>query len=237
MKSTILWDYEPSVGLSTNGLSETGWVPYLYKAWGDIRISGDRSLASYWSNYPGLTAENIGQVFYNTDGSVTGYVFRKFVRNYAGQSRSDGNFNWPVIRLADVYLMYAEAVNEVNNGPDDLAIQLVNKIRGRGNLPDLGTSKTANKSVFFDAIEQERIVELIAEGHRGFDLRRWRAIERVWGPPLGEGIQLYDTGGAPHDAKRFQNLSALDYQRCYIFKIPQSERDRNPNLTQNPCWL
>ena len=63
------------------------------------------------------------------------------------------------MRLADVYLMYAEATNELH-GPQPDAIDLVNKIRHRGNLPPLSATKTADKKSFFDAIEQERIVEL-----------------------------------------------------------------------------
>ncbi|MGO8056049.1 RagB/SusD family nutrient uptake outer membrane protein, partial [Rhizobium leguminosarum] len=81
--------------------------------------------------------------------------------------------------MADVFLMYAEATNEVN-GPMPDAIDLVNKIRRRANLPILDAAKTSSKQTFFDAIEQERIVELIGEGQRSFDIRRWRAIERIW---------------------------------------------------------
>ena len=97
--------------------------------------------------------------------------------------RQEGDYNWPVVRLADVYLMYAEATNELY-GPQQDAIALVNRIRHRGNLPPLASDKISDKKAFFDAIEQERIIELIAEGHRAFDLRRWRAIERVWGLSL-----------------------------------------------------
>jgi hypothetical protein len=141
------------------------------------------------------------------------------------------------MRLADVYLMYAEAINEVNNGPDAKAIELVNKIRHRGNLPPLAAEKTSGKEAFFSAVEQERIIELFGEGYRGFDLRRWRAIERVWCPPYNaNGVQLRDTHGANQD-RYFQNQTELYYQRCYIFRIPPGERDRNPNLTQNTPWL
>ena len=173
-------------------------------------------------------------VSYNTDGSNSGYVFRKFVRNYAGQGRSDGDFAWPVMRLADVYLMYAEATNEVM-GPQADAIDLVNKIRRRGNLPALTGDKTGTKATFFDAIEQERIVELVAEGQRGFDLRRWRAIERVWGAPGTAGVWRRSTFGA--DVTRYyQNATDRAYEQNYIFRIPPGERDRNPNLTQNIPW-
>ncbi|MFL5740161.1 MAG: RagB/SusD family nutrient uptake outer membrane protein [Flavisolibacter sp.] len=215
MKSTIQWDYEMSLGLSS--LQSTGMVPFIYQSWAiPVTINGVRYLT------------------YNTDGTNSGYVFRKFVRNYPGQGRSDGDYAWPVMRLADVYLMYAEATNFVS-GPQADAIALVNSIRHRGNLPPLAASKTASQQAFFDAIEQERIVELVAEGQRSFDLRRWRAIERVWGPPGSAGVWRIDTWGA-QPSRYFQNTSQLEYQQDYIFKIPQSERDKNPNLTQNIPW-
>lgn len=216
MKSTIQWDYEVSVGMTS--LKETGWVPWIYKTYAQpVEIDGQTYLS------------------YNTDGSNSGYVFRKFVRNYAGQGRSDGDFTWPVMRLADVYLMYAEADNELH-GPQADAIEYVNRVRRRGNLPDLLPHMIADKQAFFDAIEQERIVELVGEGHRSFDLRRWRAIERVWGPPGSAGVWRRDTHGA-NQQRYFQNTPEIDYQRCYIFRIPPSERDRNSNLSQNTPWL
>jgi hypothetical protein len=111
----------------------------------------------------------------------------------------------------------------------------VNQVRHRGNLPALAGTKTDTKDHFFSAIEQERIVELIGEGQRSFDLRRWRAIERVWGPPGSAGLWRIDTWGV-NQTRYFQNTSALEYQQDYIFRIPPSERDRNPSLTQNIPW-
>jgi starch-binding outer membrane protein, SusD/RagB family len=216
MKSTMLWEYELIMSMSS--LQPTGLVPLVFKTWGSkVTVNGIDYAASY-----------------NTDGTNTGYVFRKFIRNYAGQGRSDGDFAWPVIRLADVYLMYAEATNEVS-GPLPDAIDLVNKVRHRGNLPALDASKTADYTNFFSAIEQERIVELIGEGQRSFDIRRWRAIERIWGAPGSAGIMTKDTWGA--DVTRYyQNTSAREYGQNYIFRIPPAERDRNPLLTQNIPW-
>ena len=212
MKSTIQWDYEMSIGMVS--LQSTGFVPFIYQSWAQP-----------------VTIDGKAYTTYNTDGTNSGYVFRKFVRNYAGQGRSDGDFAWPVIRLADVYLMYAEATNQAM-GPQADAIELVNKVRRRGNLPNLAPDKTVDKATFFDAIEQERIVELVAEGHRGFDLRRWRAIEKVWGPPGSAGVWRIDTHGA-NQQRYYQNTADREYQQNYIFRIPPGERDRNPNLTQN----
>ena len=215
MKATIQWDYEMSVGMVS--LQSTGMCPFVYQKWAGKD-----------------TIDGVIYTTYNTDGTNSGYVFRKFVRNYAGQGRSDGDFAWPVMRLADVFLMYAEATNEAN-GPQIDAIDLVNKVRRRGNLPLLDASKTATKAAFFNAIEQERIVELVGEGFRGFDLRRWRAIERVWGPPGSAGVWRMDTYGA-NVTRYYQNTNALEYSQNYIFRIPPGERDKNPNLTQNIPW-
>lgn len=216
MKSSIMWDYEMSIGLTS--LKSTGYLPFIYKTW----------------NSP-VTIDGVKYNSYNTDGCNSGYVFRKFLRNYAGQGRSDGDYAYPVMRLADVYLMYAEATNAVN-GPQADAIALVNNVRHRGNLPVLDPSKTADKDVFFAAIEQERIVELLGEGQRSFDLRRWRAFDRVWCPPYGLGVWRIDSHGA-NQQQYFLNTAELGYQQCYIFRIPTGERDRNPNLTQNTPWL
>jgi starch-binding outer membrane protein, SusD/RagB family len=220
MKASMMWDYEVSIGMAS--LKSTGWVPFIYKTWAQpITITID--------------GEPYKTITYNTDGTNSGYMFRKYLRNYAGQGRSEGDYAFPVMRLADVYLMYAEATNEVN-GPQADAIALVNKVRHRGNLPALKADKTASKEAFFDAIEQERIIELVAEGHRGFDLRRWRALERVWGPPASEGVWTIDTHGA-NVTRYYQNTPERTYQQNYIFRIPPGERDRNPNLTQNTPWL
>ncbi|MCE6991400.1 RagB/SusD family nutrient uptake outer membrane protein [Dyadobacter sp. CY323] len=216
MKASIMWDYEVSVGLAS--LKSTGWSPFIYKTW----------------NQP-VTIDGVKYTTYNTDGTNSGYVFRKFLRNYAGQGRGDGDYNFPVMRLADVYLMYAEATNAVK-GPTAEAIALVNKVRRRGNLPALTAAKTASADAFFASIEQERIIELLAEGHRGFDIRRWRAQERVWGAPYTEGLWRIDTHGA-NQQRYFQNVPERTYQQNYIFRIPPGERDRNPNLTQNTPWL
>lgn len=217
MKATMMWDYEMIMGLTS--LQETGYSPFIYKTWdAPVTINGV-NYRSYWDG----------------GGVNTGYAYRKFIRNYGGQGRSAGDFNWPVMRLADVYLMYAEASNEAY-GPLPDAVAVVNKVRHRGALPPLKPEKYADKQSFFNAIEQERIVELIAEGHRGFDLRRWRAIERVWGPPYSDGKWTRDSHGA-NVTRYFQNASELTYQQCYIFRIPPSERERNPNLTQNKPYL
>jgi len=200
-------------------LKSTGWVPFIYKTWASQ-----------------VTIDGVKYMSYNDGGgNNSGFVYRKFLRNYPGDGRSAGDYMFPLMRLADVYLMYAEATNELN-GPQVDAVELVNKIRHRGNLPPLAAEKYASPEAFFDAIEQERIIELIGEGHRGFDTRRWRALERVWTPPNSEGIWRIDSHGGERQ-RYFHYSTERDYEQNYIFRIPPAERDRNPNLTQNRPWL
>jgi hypothetical protein len=220
MKATMLWNYEMIMGMAN--LKATGFAPFIYPnpAQQNVFINGAGPFTTV-----------------NADNNNTGYIFRKFVRNYAGQDRSDGDYSFPVMRLADVFLMYAEASNEVNGGPQPDAIDLVNKVRFRGNLPPLTAAMTADYAAFFKAIEQERIVELVGEGQRSFDLRRWRAIQRVWDPTgTNQGTQTKDTRNNNRDLF-YRNASPLDYEKAYIFRIPPAERDQNPNLTQNTPWL
>ena len=88
------------------------------------------------------------------------------------------------------------------------------------------------------AIEQERAVELVGEGQRSFDLRRWRTIEKAFGVtgPGYAGYYCTDTYGG-RKQQWYVNPTARDIQRAYIFAIPQSERDRNPYMSQNTPWL
>lgn len=216
MKSTILWDGETLVG-------------QLNRAFDQIRKYRYKTLNGKIDGYGAI----------NADRDITGYIMRKYVRNEPGLARSEGNYKVSVMRLADVYLMYAEAANEAYGPTADggLAVEVVNKIRHRGNLPVLKAEKYADKETFFYAIEQERIIELYAEGERFFDLRRWRSIERVFkAPQMSPGYKTYDTHGAER-AHYFNNTSYETYQRQYIYRIPPSERNKNPNLTQNTPWL
>lgn len=209
MKASVLWDYETLTKLEN--LQEKGPIPFIYGR-----------------------SSNVTEI--NADANRSGILFRKYVRNYAGQLRNEGDYNFPLIRLADVFLMYAEASNFAY-GPQGDAIELVNKVRHRGNLPPLSAEKTASQEAFFKAIEQERIVELFAEGHRGFDIRRWRKIEEIWGSPNGDGLPNLDTWGVLRWGEDFKQADARTYEQAYIFRIPLSEIERNPNIVQNEPWL
>lgn len=214
MKATIMWDGETYTGIENGGMAlKTAYSQYTW-------MFGSYSEASGYIN--------------NDASSRTGYIYRKWIRQEAGWDRTDGPQDFYLMRLADVYLMYAEAVNETS-GPTEECVALLNKIRSRGNLPALAPDKYANREAFFNAIEQERIVELATEGQREFDIRRWRKANDVFGPAQSDGLELKDTNGN-RIRDQFKNASELSFQRYYIYQIPESERNRNPNLTQNTPW-
>jgi hypothetical protein len=87
-------------------------------------------------------------------------------------------YNWSLIRFSDVLFMYAEAVNEINNGPDANAIAAFEEVRKRayrGSTTLIGTTPTT-KAGFFDAIVNERFLEFGHEGIRKYDLLRWNLL-------------------------------------------------------------
>jgi hypothetical protein len=209
MRATIIWDGQKLLQMDGSG-----------------EVVGD-SLAMLYGSNDGVT--HINSV------SRTGYIYRKWIRYKTGQGgRSDGPQDFYLLRLSDVYLMYAEASNFAS-GPTAKAIDLVNRVRRRGALPILLSKYTSDANSFFKAIEQERIIELAAEGHRFFDIRRWRKANEIWGSPGGPGMTLYDTWGV-RVGDYFMAAPALYFQQYYIARIPLAERERNPKLTQNTCW-
>jgi hypothetical protein len=215
LKATMIWYGQTIQGISNDGYSMTGTFTM------DFTIKG---------------GSVNGVNYINNDASgQTGYTYRKWIRQEPIAERSQGPQDFYLMRLADVYLMYAEASNEVG-GPNAEAVNLVNKIRARGNLPGLAPEKYANKDEFFKAIEQERIVELVSEGQRPFDIRRWRKLEEIWGPPNGPGLTLYDVTGA-RVRDELRNAEKRTFERYYIFQISTTDISRNPNLKQNRPWL
>lgn len=116
---------------------------------------------------------------------------------------------WPLIRYADVLLMYAEAVNEAQGSTAE-AYKALDMVRERSNATAI--PRGLGKAEFRQYVRDERLLELHAEGHRWFDLKRWGILE--------EQIKL---------AKPYAQVQA----KHYYFPIPQSEMDVNRNLVQN----
>lgn len=136
----------------------------------------------------------------------------------ANITANENDTNYPIIRYAEVLLMYAEALNE-DGGPTALAYQSINEVRKRARnnnpaaltaLPDLAG---LSQEQFRQAVRQERRWELCFESQRWFDLVRWDVLVQTMSPTRP-------------NVKAFHKL----------FPIPQAEIDRNPSLTQNPGY-
>lgn len=147
--------------------------------------------------------------------------------------------NWPLLRYADVLLMYAEADNEVNNGPSEQAYKAVNMVRRRGYgkdpaVPDPAIDAPAgfSKQDFQELIMNERLRELAFEGIRKHDLVRWG----IYPSTMQNQIREYQSNmpAALRDAAiaQAQRITA----RSVLFPIPNSEMAVNPNIQQNPGW-
>ena len=127
-----------------------------------------------------------------------------------GKQNGESDADFIYLRYADVLLMYAEVINEINNGPDTDAYDAINEVRNRAGLADLTAGLSYEN--FKDSVLQERQWEFVMEGHRWYDLvRMGKLVERV-------------TAGKTY-------AEVKDYH--ILFPIPQKERYYNTALTQN----
>ena len=153
----------------------------------------------------------------NNVTGLTGRYTRKFLGAYTvGQGADD---NWPVLRYADVLLLYAEALNEVGFQAGGDAFKYLNQVRARAGLPALSASasdekfRVSDQQAFRLAVEKERRLELAFEGHRWYDLVR-----------TGRALEVLKTG------KNIQPDQLL-------LPIPQQQININPKtITQNPGY-
>ncbi len=169
----------------------------------------------------------------NGDRTKTGYGLRKLMDDkylQAPDVYQGGDNNWIYIRYAEVLLNYAEAQNEAV-GPDASVYAAINQVRQRAGQPALsGLSATEMR----DRIRNERRVELSFEEHRFWDVRRWKVGLTFFNGPVTK-VQITNNGG-----NFIYNLQVLE-NRVYkedfnLLPIPQIERNRNPNLSQNPGY-
>jgi len=159
----------------------------------------------------------------------TGYYLRKWYDPEAPAGMASG-INLILMRYADVLLMYAEAKNELNQMNEDVWDRTIRPIRARAGFTDASALNYSSNDLR-NVIRRERRCELALEGLRLFDLRRWKLSETVLnGYPHGDRFTANNTQYIQLDMRRF------DPARDYLFAIPQSQRDINPNLTQNPGY-
>jgi hypothetical protein len=144
-----------------------------------------------------------------------------------------------LIRLAELYLNYAEALNESNPGHTDV-LKYLNLIRTRGGLTELATGLT--QAELRNQIRLERRIELCYEGgHRYYDVRRWKIPNQ---PGSNQGGAFYgmnmDAGTSLSDPNFHVRTVAFTraawQRRFYFLPYGQNEMDRNKQLVQFPGY-
>ncbi|MFT3823884.1 MAG: RagB/SusD family nutrient uptake outer membrane protein [Chitinophagaceae bacterium] len=185
-----------------------------------------RNVQTYVGGQDGLNA--------NINATKTGYYLRKFLSEAATwnqASNTNARRPWVVFRYAETLLNYAEALNEVQ-GPVADVYKYVNMVRQRTgiNMPVLPTG--LNKDQMRARIQNERRVELCFEGHRFYDIRRWKLGEDLLNKPV-TGMRITVNTNGTLNYERFTVENRVFLKRNYWFPFAQSDINRQPALIQN----
>ncbi|WP_256005289.1 RagB/SusD family nutrient uptake outer membrane protein [Pedobacter deserti] len=181
--------------------------------------------------------------------SVTSYQVKKLVdirtvQNPQVPAANIYAYSWPEFRMADLYLLYAEALNEAGGYSPEVS-KWVNKVRTRAGIPSVEDSWDNystqpgfynNKENMRTIIHEERTNELAFEGHRYWDLKRWLTAhtrDNLNGPVHGWDIEQKDPESFYRPVLLFNQRFAM---RDYFSPIQLSELQINTNLVQNPGW-
>ncbi|MFB6272700.1 MAG: RagB/SusD family nutrient uptake outer membrane protein [Salinibacter sp.] len=223
--------------LDPKGVIQTGWFE-------DPEQGGSMDSGIQGTLRPGLDTRESG--IQNWNGTKTGYNLRKFVDRDINPSQEQAYNQWQYIRYAEVLLNKAEAA--ANLGKMDMALQALNKVRSRVGMPDVKRSDVSGKEELLAEIRQEREVELAFEGHRYFDVRRWKMGEETYTDARGiRAVGHLVPKSHPQAQELVDNYYNYYYNvvvdqerqwknKNYFLPISRDEMDKNPKLKQNPGY-
>lgn len=216
--------------------------PRLYET---VLVNGDQyqgRTAELFEDASGGTAKVNGrETLFGAPLQRTGFKVRKFLldtdRNFASNTRGLP-VHWPYLRLAEIYLTYAEALNEYNNGPTAEAYAAVNVVRNRVGLGDLETN--LNRDKFREAILTERALEFGYEEIRWYDITR-HLLDNVFKQRLhGEITKATDASKTVFTYEKVElpirNWTTQSPRRWYLSAFPATEVNKGYGLIQNPGW-
>jgi len=176
------------------------------------------------ANYYGKTwLEWCAQEGYQNDQFPHACYWKKYTSVETDNKNEDysSGANLRILRLADIYLMYAECINELN-GNRTTAVEYINKVRRRVNMADLNPSGFTTYDELLTQIKHERLVELCGECTRWFDLDRWGDI--------------HDQGKVNEIAERDIDFRSYNVGKNHVWIIPNHEINLWEGLTQNPGY-
>lgn len=175
-----------------------------------------------------------------TNATTTGYYLKKLCNgalSLASNGRVTNSFHTYLnFRYGGALLDYAEAVYQYTGSADATlpghtmtARQAVNQVRNRAGMPDI----TENGEAFWAKYQKERFVELSFEGHRFWDVRRWKEGSKYFSSITRMHIVKNADGSFTYTP---QQVSRQWNERNNLFPIPQTEITKNGNLKQNTGW-
>ena len=191
-------------------------------------------------------------------GNWSGYIPKKHVpweAQLTADNRVDAtSYAWPILRMSDLYLLYAEAINEYEGPKGANSKELfdyIDMVRDRAGLQGVKFSwdNFTNKRGHYDEkhnmreiIQRERMIELAFEGQRFWDVRRWKIAPEIYKTSLeGWNMLVSSLEYSDEEANRIfytpQLLLKQEFGiRDYFWPIRTSDIDINPNLVQNIGW-
>lgn len=179
-------------------------------------------------NKPGDTTQYYGKTWTQWDAAATTDAdkltqvcyWNKYTNaEFKASEDYKNGINFRVVRLADIYLMQAEVINELN-GDRSVAVEYINKVRRRSGMADLNASGFTTYAALLDQIKHERLVELCGECTRWYDLDRWGTLFNQ------EEINWLSLN-------RDEDFATFKLGVSHRFIIPNSEISLYPGLTQN----
>lgn len=177
--------------------------------------------------------------------SVTGYWPKKLsgINDIISNDFRSINYPWPIIRLSDMYLLYAECLNEAY-GPSAQVYENIDIVRERAGLEGVvaswnahstDPSKPGTKEGLRAIVHQERLIELAFEGHRFWDLRRWLEAPDYLNNSEVKGWSVKESSVEGYYRLKTVGTTVFK-QKDYWWPIRESELIVNPNLDQAPGW-
>jgi hypothetical protein len=221
----------------------------------------------YWTMTSSTTSGNYNQTityYYDSangkqnsavDYTPTGYILTKFIHKedaWTGDNNRRMDKAYGMIRYADILLMYAEALSNLTQehtvtlGETEYTVSrdveqikyAFNQVRYRAGLPGLTDAEVASHDAFLPVLQQERMVELMCENHRYFDVRRWGIYEDEENIPV-TGMNVdgnRDTFYQRVIPNTSRIASRLVHKKLYLLPIPLAEIRKLPSCDQNPGW-
>ena len=167
------------------------------------------------------------------DYTRTGYYVRKYLPEGVKYLTTNTSYhNWIYFRLAEMYLNYAEALNETLASPNQAVYDAVNTVRARSGVVNFPSGLT--KEQMRTRIQNERAIELCFEEHRWWDARRWQKAVEWFGGPMYEMEITNSNGKLTYVEKPFFTRVYRSYMDLY--PIPTDELRKNSQYYQNPGW-